>query len=185
MSRSVTARSRWVSLVERSCSSFAFNCCVQVSPSLSLFRWCRWWLLVGTAGFWELDSILEPIAGVELLKEVFTSRARWMPLRRWDIRFRKYVLSFEEHSYLNLVILKLKCNNLIFNEILILYASYVCLLHSRFIENHSIWILNDEPLISEVILSQKQWSVLILQEGTTFLAFLYWLNGKDSAWMAG
>jgi hypothetical protein len=40
--------------------------------------------------------------------------------------------------YLNLVILKLKCNNLIFNEIMILYASYVCLLYSCFIENHSI-----------------------------------------------
>jgi hypothetical protein len=30
----------------------------------------------------------------------------------------------------------------------------VCLLHSRFIENHSIWILEDGPLISEVVLSQ-------------------------------
>jgi hypothetical protein len=54
--------------------------------------------------------------------------------------------------YLNLVILKLKCNNLIFNEILILYASNVCLLYSRFIENHPIWILKDGPLISEVVL---------------------------------
>jgi hypothetical protein len=35
-----------------------------------------------------------------------------------------------------------------------LYALYVCLLHSRFIENHSIWILEDGPLISEVVLSQ-------------------------------
>jgi hypothetical protein len=40
--------------------------------------------------------------------------------------------------YLNLVIIKLKCNNLIFNEILILYASYVCLLYSCFVENHPI-----------------------------------------------
>jgi hypothetical protein len=55
---------------------------------------------------------------------------------------------------LNLVIFKLKCNNLIFNEILILYASYVCLMHSHFIENHPIWILEDGPLISEVVLSQ-------------------------------
>jgi hypothetical protein len=54
---------------------------------------------------------------------------------------------------LNLVIFKLKCNNLIFNKIMILNASYVCLLHSRFIENHSIWILEDRPLISEVVLS--------------------------------
>jgi hypothetical protein len=46
---------------------------------------------------------------------------------------------------LTLVIFKLKCNNLIFNEIIVLNASYVCLLHSRFIENHPIYILKDEP----------------------------------------
>jgi hypothetical protein len=56
--------------------------------------------------------------------------------------------------YLNLVILKLKCNNLIFNEILVSYASHVCLMHSCFIENHLIWILKDKPLIYEVVLSQ-------------------------------
>jgi hypothetical protein len=55
---------------------------------------------------------------------------------------------------LNLVIIKLKCNNLIFNEIIVLNASFVCLLHSRFIEDHPIWILEDGPLISEVVLSQ-------------------------------
>jgi hypothetical protein len=49
---------------------------------------------------------------------------------------------------LSLVIFKLKCNNLIVNEILILNASYVCLLHSRFVENHPIWILEDRPLLS-------------------------------------
>jgi hypothetical protein len=58
--------------------------------------------------------------------------------------------------YLNLVILKLKCNNLIFNEIMILNASYVCLLHSRFIENHPVWILEDGPLIFEVVLSHPR-----------------------------
>jgi hypothetical protein len=51
-----------------------------------------------------------------------------------------------------LIIFKLKCNNLIFNEITVLNASYVCLLYSRLIENHLIWILEDEPLISEVVL---------------------------------
>jgi hypothetical protein len=56
--------------------------------------------------------------------------------------------------YLNLVILKLKCNNLIFNEILVSYAPHVCLMHSCFIENHPIWVLKDKPLISEVVLSQ-------------------------------
>jgi hypothetical protein len=40
--------------------------------------------------------------------------------------------------YLNLAILKLKCNNLILNEILILYASYVCLMYSHFFKNHLI-----------------------------------------------
>jgi hypothetical protein len=60
---------------------------------------------------------------------------------------------FKHLVILILIILKLKCNNLIFNEILILYASYMCLLHSRFIENHVIWILEDGPLIYEVLLS--------------------------------
>jgi hypothetical protein len=55
---------------------------------------------------------------------------------------------------LNLVIFKQKCNNLIVNEIMVLNASYVCLLHSRFVENHLIWILEDGPFISEVVLSQ-------------------------------
>jgi hypothetical protein len=54
---------------------------------------------------------------------------------------------------LKLVISKLKCSNLTFNKILSLYASYVCLLHSRFIKNDLIWILKDGPLIYEVVLS--------------------------------
>jgi hypothetical protein len=40
--------------------------------------------------------------------------------------------------FLNLVIFKLKCNNLIANEILVLNASYVCLLHPHFVEHHPI-----------------------------------------------
>jgi hypothetical protein len=56
----------------------------------------------------------------------------------------------------NLVNLKPMCNNLIFNEILSLYASYVCLLHSHFVENHPIWILKDRLIISEVVLSHVQ-----------------------------
>jgi hypothetical protein len=55
---------------------------------------------------------------------------------------------------LNLVIFKQKCNNLIVNEIMVLNASYVCLLHSCFVKNHPIWILEDGPFISEVVLSQ-------------------------------
>jgi hypothetical protein len=37
---------------------------------------------------------------------------------------------------------------------MIFYASYMCLLHSRFVESHPIYILEDGPLISEVVLSQ-------------------------------
>jgi hypothetical protein len=67
--------------------------------------------------------------------------------------FHKDVLSLKHFLLLNLVIFKLKCNHLIFNEIMVWNALYVCLLHSRFIEIHSIWILEDGPLISMVILS--------------------------------
>jgi hypothetical protein len=55
----------------------------------------------------------------------------------------------------NLVIFKLKCNNLIVNEIMFLNASYVCLMHSLSIKNHPIWILEDGPLIYEVVLSHR------------------------------
>jgi hypothetical protein len=55
---------------------------------------------------------------------------------------------------LTFVIFKLKCNNLIFNKFIILNVSYVCLLHSRFVENHLIWILKDGHIISEVVLLQ-------------------------------
>jgi hypothetical protein len=37
---------------------------------------------------------------------------------------------------------------------MVLSASYMCLLHSLFIKNHPIYILDDVPLISEVVLSQ-------------------------------
>jgi hypothetical protein len=57
--------------------------------------------------------------------------------------------------YFNIVILKLKCNNLIFNKIMVLNASYLCLLHSRFVKNHLIWVLEDGPLIFELVLSQS------------------------------
>jgi hypothetical protein len=39
---------------------------------------------------------------------------------------------------LNLVTFKLKCNNLTFNKIIILNVWYMCLLYSRFVENHLI-----------------------------------------------
>jgi hypothetical protein len=55
-----------------------------------------------------------------------------------------------------LVIFKPKCINLTFNDILLLYALSVCLLHSHFVENHLIWILEEGSLISEVVLSHRQ-----------------------------
>jgi hypothetical protein len=129
-----------------------YNYCVHVS-SFSLFRRCWWWLSVGTLGFWELDSILEPIAGVELPMEIFTSRVRWMPLIiEWNASANMFYL-LKHLLLLNLAILKLKCNNLIFNEIMVLNASYMCLLHSRFVENHPIWIMDVRPLIFVVVLS--------------------------------
>jgi hypothetical protein len=61
-------------------------------------------------------------------------------------------------------VFKLKCNNLILNEIRVLNASYVCLHAFSFIENHPIQILQDGPLISEVVMSQclnkiKLWNI--------------------------
>jgi hypothetical protein len=47
---------------------------------------------------------------------------------------------------LYLVIFKSSYNNLIFTLIMVLYASYVCLLHSRFIENHPIDLEATNPL---------------------------------------
>jgi hypothetical protein len=115
--------------------SLIYNCCVQVSSFL-LFRWCRWWLSMGTPSFWELDSVLEPITGIKLPKKVFTSRARWIPLMvEWNTSTNMFYL-LKHLLLVNPVILKLKCINIIFNEIMVLNASYVCLLYSRFIENH-------------------------------------------------
>jgi hypothetical protein len=82
--------------------------------SFSSFWWCRWRLSVGTPGFWELDYVLEPITGVELPNEVFTSRARWMPLIiEWNASANIFYL-LKHLLLLILVISKLKCNNLIF-----------------------------------------------------------------------
>jgi hypothetical protein len=114
---------------------------VCVFLSLFLFQRCRWWLSVGTLGFLGLDYILRPVASVELSKKVFTSRARWMSsIVELNASTNMFYL-LKHLLLLNLVIFKLKCNNLTFNEILSLYALYVCWRHSRFIENHPIWIL--------------------------------------------
>jgi hypothetical protein len=82
---------------------------------------------VGTLNFWELDSVLEPVTGVELPKEVFTSRVRWMSLIvEWNASVNMFYL-LRHLLLLILVTFKLKCPNLIFNKIIILNASYMCL----------------------------------------------------------
>jgi hypothetical protein len=70
---------------------------------------------------------LEPVVGVELPKEVFTSRARWMSLIvEWNASANMFYL-LKNLLLLIMIIFKLKCNKLIFSEIMILNASYVCL----------------------------------------------------------
>jgi hypothetical protein len=127
MSRSLTAWSRRVSLAEHSRSSFAFvTFCMQVPP-LIFFRWSRWWLSVESPCLYVLDFVLKPVADVELLKEVFTSRVRWMSLIvEWNASANMFYL-LKNLLLLILIIFKLKCSNLIFNKIMVLNASYVCL----------------------------------------------------------
>jgi hypothetical protein len=74
-----------------------------------------------------MGSVLKLVASVELPNVVFTSRARWMPLIvEWNASANMFYL-LKNLLLLILVIFKLKCNNLIFNEIRVLNASYVCL----------------------------------------------------------
>jgi hypothetical protein len=130
----MTLMSRWVSLAERSCSSFApfvSLLCAGFSLSLPLLV-SPLTATIGDPGFYVLDSVLEPIAGAELPKKVFRSRARWMPLQhRVSLPLKCYasvsVLSYEALLLLSLVNLKTSCNNLIYTLIMSLYASFVCL----------------------------------------------------------
>jgi hypothetical protein len=74
-----------------------------------------------------LYSVLIPVAGIELPKEVFTSRERWMSLIiEWNASTNMSYL-LKNLLLLILVIFKLKCNNWVFKEIMVLNASYVCL----------------------------------------------------------
>jgi hypothetical protein len=99
--------------------------CAGFSPSL--FRLSCWRLSVGSPDFLVLDSVLEPVVGVELPKEVFISRARWMSLIvEWNASVNMFYL-LKNLLLLIMVIFKLKCNNLFFNEIMVLNTSYVCL----------------------------------------------------------
>jgi hypothetical protein len=96
---------------------------------------------VGSPDFNVLDSVLEPVTSVELPKEVFTSRARWMPLIiEWNASTKIFYL-LKNLLLLILVIFKLKCNNLILNEIRVLNASYMCL-HAFSLHQES---LNPDP----------------------------------------
>jgi hypothetical protein len=93
----------------------------------SLFQRSCWRLSVGSLGFYVLDSVLKFVACIELLKEVFTSKARWMPLTvEWNASASMFYL-LKNLLLLILVIFKLKCNNLILNKIMVLNASYACL----------------------------------------------------------
>jgi hypothetical protein len=99
--------------------------CVQVL--LLFFSVVLMTAISGSPGFYVLDSILEPVAGVELPKEVFTSRARWMSLIvEWNASANMFYL-LKNLLLLILIIFKLKCNNLILNEIMVLNVSCVCL----------------------------------------------------------
>jgi hypothetical protein len=53
----------------------------------------------------------------------------------------------------NLVILKQNCNNIFYFNLV--FICFVCVFaHSHLVKNHPIWIQEDGPLISEVVLSQ-------------------------------
>jgi hypothetical protein len=96
-------------------------------PTLLFFRRSRWRLSVKSLGFYVLDSILKPVAGIELSKEVFTSRVRWMPLIvEWNASVNMFYL-LKSLLLLILVIFKIKCNNLILNKIRALNISYAYL----------------------------------------------------------
>jgi hypothetical protein len=54
---------------------------------------------------------------------------------------------------LYLVILKQSCNNIFYFNLV--FICFICVFaYSRLVENHPIYILEDRPLISEVVLSQ-------------------------------
>jgi hypothetical protein len=129
MSTSYTAWSWRVNLVERSRSSFALTV---VCRFLSLLV-MPLTAVSGKSKLWVLDSVLEPVAGVELSKKIFTSRARWILLWHQVVRFHLNVMLLQmfyllkHFPLLYLVISKQSCNNLISTLIISLYASYVCL----------------------------------------------------------
>jgi hypothetical protein len=117
--------------------------------SSSLFRSCHRRLAVGSLDFWELDSVLRTVTGVGLSKTIFGSRVRWILLWRWVKHlflslFHRILFCYASADMfyllkhlplLHLVNLTPCCNNLTSTLIMVLYASYVCFMHSRFIKN--------------------------------------------------
>jgi hypothetical protein len=83
-----TAWSCWVSLAEwslvmssQSCWAYSLKLCFITVVCKFLFSSLPVLPLMGIIGkskLWVLDFVLDPVVGVELLKEVFTSRARWI-----------------------------------------------------------------------------------------------------------
>jgi hypothetical protein len=86
--------------------------------------------------------------------------------------FHKHVLSFEVPSTF------LSCNSLnkaviIFSTLILsLCASYVCFAHSHFIEKPLIRILDDGPLISEVVLSHMKRNSRSCSSGQPFTLWI-------------
>jgi hypothetical protein len=107
-----------------------YNYCVQVLL-LSLLVMLLM-AISGKSRLCMLDSVLDSIAGVELLMKVFTLRARWILLTsRYMLALNVTVPQmFYPLKYLLLqclVNLKQSCNNIISTLIMSLYASYACL----------------------------------------------------------
>jgi hypothetical protein len=86
MSRSWTAWFWRVSLAEHSHSGFALTVVCRFLPPLSL-PMMPMTIVSGKSRLRVLDSVLEPIAGVELSKKVFTSRGMLLLLWHWVICF--------------------------------------------------------------------------------------------------
>jgi hypothetical protein len=110
----------------------------QAGFSFSLFRWCRCLLSVGSPDFPKARFRAGTVVGVELPK-------RSSPLGRGECPYVVEINASAKMFYLlnhllllHLVNLKPKCNNLTLTLSMVLYASYVCFMHSRFIENPPI-----------------------------------------------
>jgi hypothetical protein len=141
--------SPWISLAERSCSSFA----LVVFPvcrwgTASSFRWCRRGLSVGCPNWWGLDSILGS-SDLEHRWMAFSFRAKRMFWSLREIASTNSDLSFEAYFWLQNSFYitntwTLSCNNFYLNYS-IWYCTYVCWLCSRFIENRSSWSWSMNP----------------------------------------